>query len=125
MSGRQGRERPDGRMTQAERTARAEAGMIEAAIELLTTAGIQGTTLVAIGDKSGYSRGLVTARFGSKDGLIDALIDNYFAVVEPIGERLDRHGRLPAHVYERILHRDRVSRARTDGRWRVPNGHRR
>jgi len=47
-------------LTQAERTARAEACMIEAAIELLNTTGIQGTTLVAIGEKAGYSRGLVT-----------------------------------------------------------------
>jgi AcrR family transcriptional regulator len=61
-------------LTQAERTARAEAGMIEAAIELLTTVGIQGTTLVAIGEKAGYSRGLVTHHFGSKAGLFRAVL---------------------------------------------------
>jgi len=61
-------------LTQAERTARAEAGMIEAAIELLNTVGIQGTTLVAIGDKAGYSRGLVTHHFGSKAGLFRAVL---------------------------------------------------
>ena len=48
--------------------------MIEAAIELLNTAGIQGTTLVAIGEKSGYSRGLVTHHFGSKAGLFRAVL---------------------------------------------------
>jgi AcrR family transcriptional regulator len=48
--------------------------MIEAAIELLNTVGIQGTTLVAIGDKSGYSRGLVTHHFGSKAGLFRAVL---------------------------------------------------
>jgi AcrR family transcriptional regulator len=48
--------------------------MIEAAIELLNTAGIQGTTLVAIGEKSGYSRGLVTHHFGSKSGLFRAIL---------------------------------------------------
>ena len=64
----------DQTLTQAERTARAEAGMIEAAIELLTTAGIQGTTLVAIGEKAGYSRGLVTHHFGSKAGLFRAVL---------------------------------------------------
>lgn len=55
--------------TQAERTALAHSSMIEAAIELLNTAGIQGTTLVAIGDMAGYSRGLATHHFGSKAGL--------------------------------------------------------
>jgi AcrR family transcriptional regulator len=64
----------DQSLTQAERTARAEAGMIEAAIELLNTVGIQGTTLVAIGDKSGYSRGLVSHHFGSKAGLFRAVL---------------------------------------------------
>jgi len=55
--------------TQAERTALAHSSMIEAAIELLNTAGIQGTTLVAIGEMAGYSRGLATHHFGSKAGL--------------------------------------------------------
>ena len=61
-------------LTQAERTARAADSMIEAAIELLNTAGIQGTTLVAIGEKSGYSRGLATHHFGSKAGLFRAVL---------------------------------------------------
>jgi len=64
----------DQSLTQAERTARAEAGMIEAAIELLNTVGIQGTTLAAIGEKAGYSRGLVTHHFGSKAGLFRAVL---------------------------------------------------
>jgi len=61
-------------LTQAERTARAETGMIDAAIDLLNTTGIQGTTLVAIGEKAGYSRGLVTHHFGSKAGLFRAVL---------------------------------------------------
>lgn len=60
---------PETGRTQAERTALAHSSMVEAAIELLNTAGIQGTTLVAIGDKAGYSRGLATHHFGSKAGL--------------------------------------------------------
>ena len=60
--------------TQAERTARAETKMVLAAIELLNTVGIQGTTLVAIGEKSGYSRGLATHHFGSKAGLFRTLL---------------------------------------------------
>jgi AcrR family transcriptional regulator len=60
--------------TQAERTALAESSMIEAAIELLNTAGIQGTTLVAIGEKAGYSRGLASHHFGSKAKLFRAVL---------------------------------------------------
>jgi AcrR family transcriptional regulator len=82
----------DKSLTQAERTARAEAGMIEAAIELLTTAGIQGTTLVAIGEKAGYSRGLVTHHFGSKAGLFRAVLKRITAnwthdLVVALGDR--------------------------------------
>jgi len=61
-------------LTQAERTARAETKMVLAAIDLLNTVGIQGTTLVAIGEKSGYSRGLATHHFGSKAGLFRTVL---------------------------------------------------
>lgn len=65
---------PEHSLTQAERTALAETRMVKAAIELLNTAGIQGTTLVAIGEKSGYSRGLATHHFGSKAGLFRTVL---------------------------------------------------
>lgn len=54
--------------------------MVAAAIELLNTAGIHGTTLVAIGEKSGYSRGLATHHFGSKAGLFRAVLKRITAV---------------------------------------------
>jgi AcrR family transcriptional regulator len=57
------------RSTQAERTALAEEKMINATIELLNTAGLAGTTLIAIGERAGYSRGLASHHFGSKAGL--------------------------------------------------------
>ncbi len=44
--------------------------MTEAAIELIARHGVAGTTLAAIGQAAGYSRGLATQRFGSKDGLL-------------------------------------------------------
>ena len=59
--------------TQAERTALAESSMIMAAIDLLNSVGIQGTTLVAIGERSGYSRGLASHHFGSKSGLLQCV----------------------------------------------------
>jgi len=61
-------DRPRSR-TQAERAALSDRLMTEAAIRLLVTQGVGGTTLKAIGEESGYSRGLATHRFGSKAGL--------------------------------------------------------
>lgn len=52
----------------------AESRMVSAAIELLNTAGVQGTTLVAIGETAGYSRGLATHHFGSKAGLFRTVL---------------------------------------------------
>lgn len=63
-------ERP---LTQAERTAASDRAMLEAAIELILEKGIEKTTLAAIGERAGYSRGLATYRFGSKAGLFDAV----------------------------------------------------
>ncbi len=58
-------------LTQAERTAISDRAMLDAAIELIIERGTDKTTLAAIGEKAGYSRGLATYRFGSKAGLFD------------------------------------------------------
>lgn len=60
---------------QQQRTERSTNALLEAAIDLVVEGGLDALTFAAIGDRAGYSRGLVTARFGSKDGLIDALIE--------------------------------------------------
>jgi AcrR family transcriptional regulator len=57
--------------TQAERTALSDRAMLDAAIDLILEHGTDKTTLAAIGEKAGYSRGLATYRFGSKAGLFD------------------------------------------------------
>lgn len=49
--------------------------LLDAAAELIVEGGFGALTFAKIGDRAGYSRSMVTARFGSKDGLIDALID--------------------------------------------------
>lgn len=53
--------------------------MTEAAVSLLVEHGIAGTTLAGIGERSGYSRGLVTHRFGSKSGLLAHVHDSVAA----------------------------------------------
>lgn len=48
--------------------------MIEAAMNLVATRGYLYTTLEAIGIEAGYSRGLVSHRFGSKERLIEEVL---------------------------------------------------
>jgi AcrR family transcriptional regulator len=64
------------RRTQAERTATSEDRMLRAALKLIGQHGYRGTSLAAIGEEAGYSRGLVNERFGSKDGLLWVLVKN-------------------------------------------------
>ncbi len=54
--------------------------MVDAAIELLNSVGIRGTTLKAIGEKAGYSRGLATHHFGSKSGLFRMVLKRVTAI---------------------------------------------
>lgn len=65
------------RMTQAERTALSDSRMYEAAIKLICEIGTHNTTLKDIGERAGYSRGLASNRFGSKDALFANLIHNF------------------------------------------------
>jgi len=64
------------RQTQAERRAESERKLLSAAADLVAEFGIAATTFEKIGERSGYSRGLVSQRFGSKDGLIAALVSD-------------------------------------------------
>ena len=95
--------------TQAERTAQAESSMINAAIELLNSVGIQGTTLVAIGERSGYSRGLATHHFGSKAGLLRTVLKRMTAVwTEKLVQSLDDKTGLQAITTAIDTHLDHV-----------------
>ncbi|MFT4766879.1 MAG: AcrR family transcriptional regulator [Glaciecola sp.] len=54
---------------QTERSALSDKKMLEAAVALVNERGTSKTTLKDIGELAGYSRGLASYRFGSKDGL--------------------------------------------------------
>ena len=56
--------------TQAERVATSDRALIDAAIELIAERGYDRSTLAAIGEQAGYSRGLVTQRSGNKENLL-------------------------------------------------------
>lgn len=65
------------RRTQAERVAESDRRMLDAAIRLIAAQGYSATTLEAIGNEAGYSRQLVTQRFGSKDRLLETMIASH------------------------------------------------
>jgi len=64
-------------MTQAERTALSDQRMFEAAVALINDRGTQKTTLKDIGQMAGYSRGLANYRFGSKEGFLLELFNQF------------------------------------------------
>ena len=64
------------RRTQEERKAESERRILRAAIELFARQGYLKTTLIEVGKAAGYTGGLVSHRFGSKEGLLNAVIEN-------------------------------------------------
>jgi AcrR family transcriptional regulator len=68
-------ERP--RLTQGERTALSDARMFEAAMHLIVEHGTHNTTLKEVGERAGYSRGLASNRFGSKETLFGFLVRDF------------------------------------------------
>jgi|SRR5688572_7840503 AcrR family transcriptional regulator len=68
-------EAPPARRTQAERVAESDTRMLQAAMQLVASRGYANTTLEAIGAEAGYSRGLVSHRWGSKDKLLEELVN--------------------------------------------------
>jgi AcrR family transcriptional regulator len=62
------------RRTQAERTATANRRMIRAAIKLIARQGYTKTSLAQVGNEAGYTGGLVSHHFCSKEGLLRELV---------------------------------------------------
>jgi AcrR family transcriptional regulator len=61
------------RRTQQERRTQAEAALLNAAAELVVQHGVRSLTLARVGEQAGYSRGIVTHHFGSKQALLERL----------------------------------------------------
>ncbi|KQS54752.1 hypothetical protein ASG36_20085 [Geodermatophilus sp. Leaf369] len=61
--------------------------LLQAAVDLIAERGYERSTLVAIGERAGYSRGLVTGRFGSKENLLWHLLERHF--IQWSEDRLD------------------------------------
>lgn len=73
------------RRTQAERRAESENRLLAAAAEIIASEGYTAATLERVGERAGFSRGLASRKYGSKDGLIEAVI-----------------WRVSAHVHEQV-----------------------
>jgi AcrR family transcriptional regulator len=79
------------RRTQAERRARSEQRILEAAAELFSEQGYVATTMEQIGARAGYSAALIARKFGSKPGVVEALLatirSKTSTAIDPDGER--------------------------------------
>jgi AcrR family transcriptional regulator len=62
------------RRTQQERRATTERALLTATAELVVESGLRSVTLADVGRRAGYSRGIVTHHFGSKQALLEALV---------------------------------------------------
>ncbi|MFJ4655876.1 TetR/AcrR family transcriptional regulator [Nocardia sp. NPDC088792] len=62
------------RRSQEERRGEAERRLLEAAAEAVAELGPSQVTLAVIGERAGYSRGLVTHHFGSKGAMMERLV---------------------------------------------------
>lgn len=66
---------PQGR-TQAARRSRSDRRLIAAALKLIAIKGADRTSMAEVGTAAGYSRALPGDRFGSKIGMLEAIVDN-------------------------------------------------
>jgi AcrR family transcriptional regulator len=72
--GRVERARAASRLSQAERRDTSRTKLLKAAYDLIAERGFRGTSFQAIAERAGYSPSLVSARFGSRDGLLGELV---------------------------------------------------
>ena len=77
------------RRTQAQRRAESEHRILQAAAELFGEQGYVDTTMEQIGARAGFSAALIARKFGSKPGVIEALLA---AIRRNTGTAIDPHG---------------------------------
>jgi len=108
---------PLARRRQADRVALSDRRLLDAAIELIVKVGINGTTLQAVGELAGYSRGLATHRFGSKAGLFgkvlqEASVDWLNRVQTAVGDRVGIDALMAATDAAEVFIRERPEEVR-------------
>jgi AcrR family transcriptional regulator len=65
------------RRSQRERVEESSRRLVEAAIELIAEKGFTNTTAQEIGIRAGYSRAMVHERYGSKEALLETILQDY------------------------------------------------
>ena len=78
--------------SKAEQSTRTKAALVEAATALFSERGYRATSIKAIAARAGISHGVIPFHFGSKEGLLDAVVEGCFetfqaAVFAPLGAR--------------------------------------
>lgn len=108
------------RRTQAERRADSEQRLIQASVELIVEQGLEKTSLADIGRRAGASHAAVNHRFGSKDELVERIIEvatEYYA--SQAVQRVGNHTGLEALLDVCDLYLDLVVGANPLGRVHV------
>lgn len=70
---------PRGEFDRSERSARTRAALLEAAARVYARRGFAGATLDEVAAEAGFTKGAVYGHFGSKEKLLLALLEDYFA----------------------------------------------
>lgn len=100
---------------QAEISAESRARLLLAAWELLAEGGSRATTVQAVSERAGISRGSISWHFGSKEGLIVAVVNSAFdALAENISGVFDSSA---PHGWDAVL--DAQSVVLSDERFRI------
>jgi AcrR family transcriptional regulator len=66
------------RRTQRQRSEESSRRLAQAAVELIAEKGYSNTTAREIGERAGFSRSMVGERFGTKDALFDAILEEQY-----------------------------------------------
>lgn len=69
------------RRSQRERSEESDNRLLTAAADIIATEGYAAATLERVGERAGFSRALASRKYGSKDGLIEAVIHRVAAHV--------------------------------------------
>src|SRR5699024_7239419 len=90
---------PTPRLTRRESQELTRRRLVESAAELFAARGVRGTSLIAVAEQAGFSRGAVHGNFSDKDELAAAVVQ---FLVEDLGPALGRALGSPGSTNERL-----------------------
>lgn len=101
------------RRTQEQRRAETERRVLDAAMELIARSGSRAVTLAEVGQAAGYSRGIVYHHFGSRERLLEAVVDEArrFNAGDYDGDGLEYLSRIVDSYLRNVVRRTPSARA--------------